>query len=484
MEKSKLLTILRSFSKQEIEAFTLFVESPYFNKNAAAVRLLKYLSKYHPSLEGTKVRKELVFKKIYPKDPAFKEKRLNDLMTVLLKLCSDFLSFNHFKQDSIARAQHQFAAYNEKGLQKNQGKAADRLYEEICARPTKEEYHFHQFLLNKELFLSQEEKKQERMQNALHHLELYYQNEKIFLAALAKNREKYSSERYDINTSNSPVKDKPENFQQAELFLKCIEIQNSENENNLQNLISKFKTQKTFLSPRKAHCLLIIILNILLRKYRIEGERIVPLIFDLYRLAVEKNFLTINNRVYPTVFINVCTMAAIMREREWLDTFIREYQGKIYPPEAKENVLNISTATVLYEGVKNSRNLKKIGEVIRKMNYLEFTDFAYTYKVKSMLIRLSYLEFSILKDFVSFDLILSACKAFESQMYRDTRTRQKRLQAFLAFSRFTKLLSTYVYEKKREKLIKLKEKIKKSKTVFAKKWLIEKTEEALEQASS
>ncbi len=62
MQKSSLITILRTLTPQEFREFGEFVKSPYFNKNEKVITLYNVLKKYFPGFDSGSLTKEKVFK--------------------------------------------------------------------------------------------------------------------------------------------------------------------------------------------------------------------------------------------------------------------------------------------------------------------------------------------------------------------------------------------------------------------------------------
>lgn len=478
MENSKLIKRLRILSEQEMKDFILFADSPYFNSNAALTRLLKYLQKYHPELEGTKLSKALVYKKVFPEKGIFKEKRLNDLMTQLFKLSEDFLAFDRFKKSEVARAKQEFLSYREKGMDKDFSKAAIKLKKAIEAEPENEEYHFELFLLNKELFIEQGEDKVKSLNAVFHHLDQYFIQEKLLFAAFAKNREKLLREEFNISLLDLITSEQLEKEGLSAFFSNLRQVLITENIEEIKCLIDEFKLQIEKLSKRLSYCILILILNILVIKHREIENRVTTIIFDLYKFAVAEKLIPFNNKISESTFINICILAAKMAEKEWLKNFMANCQDKIIPQKNRENTVNIATASVLFEWTRNSRNLKEIAEIVVEMNTLSFTDLRYSHMLKVKLAQLHFGELLIKKDYESFDYLINFCKNFETQLYRDKKTVKLKITAFLNFSKSIKKLAIYIFENNPEKIIELKSKIT-SDSLFAKKWLLQKAGEAI-----
>lgn len=477
MEKSKILSRLRLFSKQQMNDFVLFAESPYFNKNTPLVRLLKYLSKYHPKLEGTKVSKPLVYKKIFPEKDTYKRKRLDDLMSHLFKLSEDFLAFDRFKQSPVARTKQELLSYREMGMNNDFSKVAIKLEEVIKTEPANENYHFELFLLNKELFIEQEKDKVKSLNAVFYHLDQYFIQEKLLFAAFAKNREKVYNEEYTINFLELLLSKQAEKEGLSLFFANIREVLLTEDIDDIKNLIGEFKQQQCQLGKRLSYCILIPIQNILMRKYQKIGNTVTPVIFDLYKLAVAKDFISFNGKINGSTFFNVCTFAEKMEARKWQEEFIANYKNEIFPLEDRDNIINLVHTSILFEQAKNSSDLKKIAETIVEMNTLFLTDLRYAYMVRVQLIKLHYSEFSIKKDYDALEYLKNSCQNFEIQLYRDYKTSNPKVELYLNFSKSVKKMATYIFEKNFEKVENLKRELISSDSLFAQQWLIQKVGE-------
>lgn len=66
MEKSTVIEIIRTFSKEELARFGDFVSSPYFNKKSNVAKLYTVVRKFAPGFPPENIKKEEVWKKIFP----------------------------------------------------------------------------------------------------------------------------------------------------------------------------------------------------------------------------------------------------------------------------------------------------------------------------------------------------------------------------------------------------------------------------------
>jgi hypothetical protein len=98
MQSNKFITILKSFSGEEIKEFGLFVKSPYHNRNNNAIKYYEIIRKYYPEFNSEQLTKENIYKQLYP------EKKYNDLMMRILisdciKLAEEYLIQKRLSKD-------------------------------------------------------------------------------------------------------------------------------------------------------------------------------------------------------------------------------------------------------------------------------------------------------------------------------------------------------------------------------------------------
>ncbi len=117
MQKTKLVTLLKTFSKEEMKEFEKFVLSPYFSQRRNLKKLYDVLKKHHPSFSSPDFTEEKIFRKINP-GKKYEKKKSNHHLQVLVSemttLAEKFLGFELIRQEnegfvmynSISKAMH------------------------------------------------------------------------------------------------------------------------------------------------------------------------------------------------------------------------------------------------------------------------------------------------------------------------------------------------------------------------------------------
>lgn len=90
MLNSRLVEVLRTFSKEEIKDFERFLESPFFKKQRNLTPLFKLLKTDFPNFNDESLKKENLYKKLYGKEK-YNDQIMRTLSSEMLKAAEDFL---------------------------------------------------------------------------------------------------------------------------------------------------------------------------------------------------------------------------------------------------------------------------------------------------------------------------------------------------------------------------------------------------------
>lgn len=117
MRNSALIEIFRSFGKEDMNRFSDFILSPFFNKRRILPQMFSYLNSLHPEFDDTAVDKEYVWKILYPGKP-YNYGVMKNLIHDLTKLTESFLSFDKFMSDGKAAEKYLMKSLADRNLYK------------------------------------------------------------------------------------------------------------------------------------------------------------------------------------------------------------------------------------------------------------------------------------------------------------------------------------------------------------------------------
>jgi hypothetical protein len=116
IQSSKIAVLFKTFTKTEFEEFENFVKSPFFNTSGQIVRLFEILKKDYP--EFRKTEKKEIFKAVFPEEP-YKDKKIRDLFSRMLKLAEDYLAQTEFRKSELAANRFVLKQYSGRNLEKH-----------------------------------------------------------------------------------------------------------------------------------------------------------------------------------------------------------------------------------------------------------------------------------------------------------------------------------------------------------------------------
>ncbi|MBK8549574.1 MAG: hypothetical protein IPL53_00390 [Ignavibacteria bacterium] len=88
--KNSAVSILSTFTREEINSFGHFLNSPFHNKNNKVILFFELLKKFHPGYDNTELSTENLFTALYGNE-AFKESYIRNLFSDLKILAEKFL---------------------------------------------------------------------------------------------------------------------------------------------------------------------------------------------------------------------------------------------------------------------------------------------------------------------------------------------------------------------------------------------------------
>ena len=100
---TKLIVFLKTFSKNEINEFEKFLDSPYFKKGRDPLQLLRVLKKFHPEFLQKEFSEGAVLKELYSGEDKQDKNAMNTLRSLssyLLKAVEEFLYISEVKKSS------------------------------------------------------------------------------------------------------------------------------------------------------------------------------------------------------------------------------------------------------------------------------------------------------------------------------------------------------------------------------------------------
>jgi hypothetical protein len=116
MLKSSLLQIVSTLTSQELREFGDYVRSPFFNKNESVTKLYDYIALKYPDLDDEILNKEVMFKKLFP-GAKYNESFIKTLIFNLSHLAEDYLGYLQYSKEPLAHETHILRELEERNIE-------------------------------------------------------------------------------------------------------------------------------------------------------------------------------------------------------------------------------------------------------------------------------------------------------------------------------------------------------------------------------
>ena len=396
MIKSKLISLLKTFSKQEFRCLGDFVKSPYFNKEKVLIELYNILKKHYPDFSPEGFTREIIYESLFP-GKKFNDAILRNTFSKFLKLAGKFLSVHNFdKSEYHSRLflLEELKARKQEGLFVKYWSEAESLLEEDPIK--NEDYFLKKYTLENLYNEFRKITKNYMVFTDKDEADSYEYLLNSFLTSILKvNATIINSNKNFFGENHSFILlDEVENYLKknprrlsSNVYLKyyycSIKLFQTDEDKyffELRDLISRnldsfsISDKKNILTTLTNYCY-----------YRInKGElKFVEEQFSLYKLNIEKKIYKGDRDFLSHIlFMNVVTTGLDAGESEWVEDFIQRYCDEL-KNEHKNNMFNFSFALLQLRKRNYDRAIEFASRIVSD-------DLSYKHQLKSFYLKVYY----------------------------------------------------------------------------------------------
>lgn len=477
MHSSRLIKLLKTLEEEELKRLLKFLKSPFYNANPRIVQLYEYLRKYHPEYQSPKLQKEKVFARLFPDKP-FDYSKFTNLMSDFSQLLEEYLMLLEYKQDPfqqqkmLAKAFGRRSAYDlfEKKTMKLLAELEDQLFRDIAyfekSKNLIESYFFH----------PQTKKYQGTVdypEEIMHRLDQYFILSKLQLSAELLSRQKYLSKKYEIKWLKESLKESeiasPEETPLLVVYSNLIRLLDHPETAQFHLLKEEFKTHLKKIPPSDQFFIFQQLLNYSIQQINRGVFAFNREALELYKLGLSIGTLIEKGQMTESTFSNIVSIASVLKEFDWANSFIEEYQGFL-EGKIRESVCILSYGILSFRKGDHSKTI----DLLQQYPFLMLL---HQLKARSLIVRSWYEEYVLNEDYYEF--LMAQIDAFEKFLRRDKVVSTERQEGFLNFIKVLKRLVDYRIQNKttRSYKQKLMKKLNDYNQIMMKKWLEKKIEE-------
>lgn len=416
MLKSSLLQIVGSLSSQEFREFGDYVRSPFFNKNESVTRLYDYLALSFPDFEDELLNKESMFKKLFP-GAKYNESFVKTLIFNLSHLAEDYLGFIQYRKEPMGeetRILRELEERNIEGPFLRKLKAAEGNLEKVKYKNENfflSKYNMQSFReahwLNNQKFLNYKDLPDQKAYTKYKSVLTFF-----FIKILNEYRLVFSQKRivnfdYEFEFLDKLIEYLKDNYSKYSSPL--LEIVFNQVLMLKEGKVEYYMKAKEVLSAEMAQIAWIDRFNAMSALSAFAIEQYYKGSLDFMKERFELHKIILENKLYGSsekggsfngqLFINMVVVALQMKELEWCEKFIKQYEShlnlenKNYPGffsrsrlsfakgRYEEALMSLSKITSL-NNASHKTNIKNLTLMIyfEMERYVEALDVADTYR--------------------------------------------------------------------------------------------------------
>lgn len=428
MEKTKVIKVLKTFKKVELNRFDKYIRSPFYNVHTPTILLWESLFEAFPNFDQKKLDKETIFKRIYPGEP-FSDAKLSVVRNNLLKQLFGFLA--RTRLDTQEHIIHRELLY-----ELSHRKLDDflpRLIEEGQAKlEGRSELSYERYLLGDFIadytFTRNNRSLELDLQSVMDHLDTFYLVQKLKYISAMMNRQRLLAVKYDIRFFDeilafceaNDLRDKP----LVRAYYLSIVLFNPDMSDDAFRKLKKLLAEEEFVKDDQTN-LFGFLITYCNEQYKTGSIEYLKEMFHIYRIMLDKDLLFESSMISSVHYRNLVSIALKLNEYTWAEEFIHTYRDKLEEPYA-DSLFHYNLARLYF----SRREFQKVLPHLQKYTPLDTIN-----KLRyNQLLMETYYECEEEESF------FSLCVSFRTYIRRSRSLSENYKTAYLNFIRFSKKL--------------------------------------------
>ena len=470
MIESKLITLLKTFNKYELNRLRKYVESPFFNENQLLVDLFDVIDKFLRS-SRTDLEQKAVWRKILGKIP-YNDTKFRRLCSDLNKLAQDFLAVEDFKNQPLAFESYQLRLLNTKGLDKHYlavERNVNRDKERLKLRDAMFFYNNAMLEYEKHVYLEKHSvmrTKKVNLSKADLQLDCFFLSLKLKNYCDAINYKNI----LNIDISIGMIEEllelaKREEYQAipavAIYYQILLTLTNREEETHFFNLKRLLNENNFRFQQQEMRNMYIFAQNYCIKKINTGDAKYYLELFDIYKTLIETKIILNKGIIVPWDYKNITSVGLRVGKYKWVEKFIKNYNQHL-PKDHQKNALTYNLAILHFY----KKDYNEVITLLRDMMYKDVFD---ALQGRWLLLK-TYYE---LDEYDALDALIDSFRIFLRRNKSISKSYQK---MYMNAIKFLQKIMKIPYESKSSGE-KLHLQIKECTPIAERRWLLQKLEE-------
>lgn len=456
MKNHKLILILKTFSKKELNSFVRMVNTPYFNKKKEVVLLLEYLKKKHPAFEENHIKKDKLFK-VISTEKTSNNRFLDDTIYHSIKLVEQFLIFEQLKTNPYKNSKLLANELMHRKLINLSLKALEKSKLLLTEIPLEYNTDLEWFNINYyQHLISEQTYKQEdsiALLTANEHLDKFYWKNKLMI------NDEFDSRKEIIDNLNLVLNENQileinalAKKNNDDIILKILQFLSAENTLvELEEVLDELSQNINSINKFTLSSLCTKLINYCKKQYsKTQNVGYTKQWFRLYKFGYETGLFINKKIINDSTFLNIVHLGLVQKETQWVKYFIEDYK-----PYLNDYLLFSLSKAMLNFQTKNYE------AVLSELPKVQFGHIHQNLTARSLIAK-TYFEIK------EFELLENHLNAFEKYLRRQTTISSQLKDVNLNFIAAVRKLAQAPFDQKAMDSLK---KDLKEKPIAYKSWL-------------
>ena len=474
MIDSKIIHVIKIFSAIELKKLGRFLV--FTSENEQMLKFYRHIIHYYPFFESDEIKKEFVFKKLFPKQK-YDDIKMRHLISGLNKIIYSYFEFEEIQQDKLIANHLLLNGFRKRNLSfQFESLLKDQLQNEKIISSNDPKLFLYEYL-NQDtyrhyLYNQLNRSVEPNLQVLSDSLDLHYIINKLKIYCEAISYQNISKVNYDIKFIDTILPHIEKSGISQNLLIRFYSkilqlLTEKEINNNLyQELKELLLEQYKKLPANELDDVYSLTKNFCIRQVNKANALYVKELFYLYKFEI-KRFREEKQKIFsPNTYKNITSIGLRLHEYEWVHNFLQEFVNYL-PEDHKNNSYHINLAQYYF----STRQYKNVNKQLFKIGT---GDLFVTLSAKALQVR-TYYE---LHEIMPLESLLQSFKMFISSKKKIGYHRDN----YLNFIKFVSRLNRFNYkDHERKHIQKLREEIQSEKNILEKDWLLEKISELEEK---
>lgn len=395
MIKSKVLSLLKTFSSKEFKTYGLFISSPYFNKEIVQIKIYDLLKNHYPAFDSPSLEKKKLYNELYP-GRKYNDGAMRNILSDMLKLAENFLSNERFRSDEYRRNIFLLEELKTRKQKNHFLKQKDKTEQIIEKDVFKDELYFDRktelsiiyarFLRSTEDTFIQRDKVIQETSDLLtisSLIKLIFYNTDMLSVQTNISNITYTlnlADEIDSFFENSGKKYlKIPYIEGYWLSFKLIQTGEEKYFYMLKDFIQRCMNE---LNNDEVKNVFTILVNYCYKKITEGNPGFIREQFLLYKQSVERDSYTSVGFISSTLFMSIVVIGYEAGEFDWTNNFIKEYIHEV-KEDSRNNTVHFSAALKFYWSGDYENSLRELSKVTSE-------EFSFKQNIRSLTLKIYY----------------------------------------------------------------------------------------------